>query len=119
MTTRKVKFKPTSNIEPCPKCGNKLEFTIKSDYCAEDCCDVWAECKCGHEPKDARFEDVWGGCNDDNCYAAIECWNDAIRVFNELSPEEKERLVEKEKRDEEAYQKYLQEQSYDQTYPHK
>lgn len=79
MTTRSVRFKETADVAPCPKCGNKTEFTIHSDYCAEDCCDVWAVCKCGHEtPKGDRFEDVWGGCHDENVMAAISCWNDAM-----------------------------------------
>lgn len=77
MTTRTVKFKETAPITPCPKCGNKTEFTIHSDYCAEDCCEVWAECKCGNEPdSNNRFEDVWGGVDYGNVMAAMSCWND-------------------------------------------
>lgn len=87
MTTRKVKFKETSVIEPCPECGNKTDFTIKSDYCAEDCCEVWAVCKCGYEPKEARFEDVWGGVGDDNCKTAIRVWNDSIDALKEVNHE--------------------------------
>lgn len=81
MSSRKVKFKETANVQPCPKCGNKTDFTIHSDYCAEDCCEVWAACKCGHEtPEGERFEDVMGGCDDNNVMAAISCWNDAIEA---------------------------------------
>ena len=79
MSTRKVKFQAGAKIEPCPKCGNKTEFTIRSEYCAEDCCEVWAQCKCGHQPdSDDRLEDVWGGCGDDNVQAAMACWNEAM-----------------------------------------
>lgn len=79
MNTRKVQFKPDAKIVPCPKCGNKTHFTIHSDYCAEDCCEVWAACKCGHQPdSDDRFEDVWGGVGDDNVMAAMSCWNDSM-----------------------------------------
>lgn len=50
MNTRKVKYKPNEFITPCPKCGNNTEFTVYSDYCAEDCCEIWAVCKCGFDP---------------------------------------------------------------------
>ena len=81
MTTRKIKCKEVADVEPCPKCGNKTEFMIHSDYCAEDCCEVWAVCKCGHETSSGdRFEDVWGGCDDNNCVIAMSCWNAAIRT---------------------------------------
>jgi len=90
MTKRKVKFKSGNYIQKCPKCGNNTDFTIISDYCAEDCCEIWAECKCGYDPVDdipgSRLEDVWGGVNDDNCKAAIEVsWNEALlnKSYNE------------------------------------
>jgi len=79
MTTRKVKFKEAADVTPCPECGNKTDFTIHSARGGEDFCDVWAECKCGHEPDPIHaFEDVWGGCHDENVMAAISCWNDAM-----------------------------------------
>ena len=85
MSTRKVKFSADAKIEPCQKCGNKTEFTIRSEYCAEDCCEVWAQCKCGHEPdSDDRIEDVWGGCGDDNVQAAMACWNEAMTANAEV-----------------------------------
>lgn len=40
MSARKVRFKETAKIEPCPACGNKTEFTIRSMQVAEDCCEV-------------------------------------------------------------------------------
>lgn len=79
MQTRSVQFRPTANVAPCPKCGNRTVFTIISDQCAEDGCEVWARCKCGHEPDiDDRFEDVWGGVDDQHVMAAISCWNDSM-----------------------------------------
>lgn len=87
MTERRVKLTDkalvTLNPTPCPKCGNVREFVAHSDYCAEDCCDVWVECgKCGYDPTSEkwghRFEDVWGGVNDGNVIAALSCWDDAI-----------------------------------------
>lgn len=83
MNQRKAKFKPGDYIMKCPKCGNNTDFTIKSDYCAEDCCEIWAECKCGYDPTAERhayrLEDVWGGLGDDNCKAAIEVsWNETL-----------------------------------------
>lgn len=77
-TERKIKLKePGAN--PCPKCGNTIEFTIHSEQVSEDGCEIWASCKCGHTPasdwKD-RIEDVWGGCDDENCIDALEhTWN--------------------------------------------
>lgn len=86
---RKIKMKESSEIEPCPKCGNKLYFTIRSQRVAEDCCEVWAECKCCFDPTSLenlgsgyRLEDVWGGTDDDNCIGAVNCWNDAIVDYN-------------------------------------
>jgi hypothetical protein len=87
MNSRRVKFKEGDYIKKCPKCGNNTEFTVKSDYCAEDCCEIWVNCKCGYDPtaeKHAlRIEDVWGGVNDDNCKAAIEVsWNEALEYHS-------------------------------------
>lgn len=78
-STRSVRFKPGSNIAPCPKCENKTDFVINSQQVCEDLCEVWVACKCGHEtPPDHRLEDVWGSLGYDNVVAAISCWNDAI-----------------------------------------
>lgn len=80
MTQRKVAFKPASDICPCPECGNKTIFTIKSEQVAEDYCNLWAECICGYtHDSDYMFEDVWGGVDNDNVMIAIKCWNDAIQ----------------------------------------
>ena len=83
MSTRKVKYKPNDFIITCPKCKNNTEFTIRSEQVAEDCCDVWAICKCGYDPtlKNTmnRVEDVWGGVHDDNCQDAIcFAWNETL-----------------------------------------
>jgi len=83
--SRTLRFQRSSNIALCPKCGNKTEFKFHSQQVSEDCCEVWAECKCGYDPTSYdqagslyRLEDTMGGCDDDNCFAAIGCWNDAI-----------------------------------------
>lgn len=80
--SRRIKILKPENVAPCPKCSNREEFVVHSNQCAEDCCEVWAVCKCGFDPTeehtDYRLEDVWGGVGDDNCAAAVDCWNDAI-----------------------------------------
>jgi hypothetical protein len=88
MSERKIVYKKNEFIKECPKCGNNTEFTIHSDYCAEDCCEVWAVCKCGFDPTAEgkgwgnRYEDVWGGCSDENCQAALLCsWNETIELL--------------------------------------
>lgn len=92
MTQRKVKYKPNDVISKCPKCDNNTEFTIKSDYCAEDCCEIWAVCKCGYDPTQEegysgyRLEDVWGGVSDDNCQDALTLsWNETINSIQAKS----------------------------------
>ena len=75
---RKIKL-TEPGAKPCPKCGNRLEFNIHSQQVAEDCCEVWAECKCGYRPSNEGFEDVMGGCDDGNCIAAVRLtWNDEL-----------------------------------------
>lgn len=89
---RKVKYKENSYIEPCPKCSNNTEFTIHSQQVQEDCCEIWAVCKCGYDPthyeehgSGNRVEDVWGGTDDDNCQDAIRfAWNDTLREANKV-----------------------------------
>jgi hypothetical protein len=80
MSSRKVMFKEGSKIEPCPKCGNTLEFTARSEQVMEDGCEVWIECKCGHNPfkNGDCLEDIWGGCDDDNVMWAIGQWNELL-----------------------------------------
>lgn len=79
---RKVKFKPNTEVTPCPYCNNNTEFVAHSDQIAEDCCEVWVVCACGYDPTankpGYRFEDVWGGVGDDNVTMAIQVWNDII-----------------------------------------
>ena len=81
---RRIKIKP-NGVEECPSCGNNTEFNINSNQVAEDCCEVWATCAiCGHDtPSKYRLEDVWGGCDDDNCIGAMSCWNDYIIIERE------------------------------------
>jgi len=80
MSTRKVKFKEGSKIEPCPKCGNKLEFVARSEQVCEDGCEVWIECKCGYDPftDGNRLDSVMGGVDDENVKWAINEWNELI-----------------------------------------
>lgn len=91
MSTRKIKFKTNEYIKPCPRCGNNTDFTIRSEQCAEDCCEIWATCKCSYDPTSYeeagtgyRVEDVWGGCTDENCQNAMRfSWNDPINDLAE------------------------------------
>ena len=93
MSIRSVKYKQNKFIKPCPKCGNNTEFTIRSEQCAEDCCEVWAICKCGYDPTSYeeagsgnRIEDVWGGVDDANCQDAIRfAWNDTLNDMEKRS----------------------------------
>lgn len=83
MTTRRVKFKANTSVSVCPKCGNNTEFVIHSRQVAEDCCEVWAQCKCGHEHgSEHNFEDVMGGVHDENVQVAMGCWNEACVETN-------------------------------------
>jgi hypothetical protein len=92
MSTRKVKFKEGSIIEPCPKCGNKLEFVARSEQVCEDGCEVWIECKCGYNPfaDGNRLEDVMGGVDDDNVMWAIGEWNELV---SELTSKDTQRQI--------------------------
>lgn len=92
MSQRKVTYKPNEFIKCCPKCGNNTSFIVYSDYCAEDCCEIWAVCICGFDPTSehigCRVEDVWGGVDDDNCQDAItNSWNETIKEFYEPLPQ--------------------------------
>lgn len=72
MNQRLITIKPNPKVPKCPKCGNNTIFKCYSDYCAEDCCEIWATCNCGFEPSNGdRVEDVWGGVGDNNCIDAI------------------------------------------------
>lgn len=78
------KFKLTANdqVSPCPKCGNNVEFNAHSVQVAEDCCEVHVVCSCGFDSTagdtSSRFEDVMGSTGDENVWAAMSCWNDAL-----------------------------------------
>ena len=83
MSTRQIKYKSNTSIAICPKCGNNTEFTIRSEQVSEDCCDIWAICKCGYDPTEGdtgnRVEDTWGGVDDGNCQLAIcYAWSETI-----------------------------------------
>lgn len=57
---RKFQLKP-GHVVPCPRCGNTEVFFANSQQVAEDCCETWISCKCGHAPESSdRRECVWG-----------------------------------------------------------
>lgn len=90
MSTRRISFKPNNTVTPCPKCGNNTVFDIHSEQCAEDCCDIWATCKCGYNPTSERhldrIEDTWGSLNDDMCKGAVlYTWNEIIELNQPLN----------------------------------
>jgi hypothetical protein len=66
-------------VKPCPRCRQETEFVAKSSQCAEDCCEVWIECKCGFDPHalGEKLEDVWGSLDKQTILEAIDCWNAA------------------------------------------
>ena len=79
MSSRNIKFRENSKVTPCPKCGNNTRFKAHSAQVGEDVCEVWLECKCGHQPpSEFSFEDVMGGTHDANVMMAVDCWNDAM-----------------------------------------
>lgn len=67
-----------SAIRPCPECGNVKEFTAHSEQVAEDMCEVWVSCKCGHAPGE-RIESVMGEIDKDTISNALSCWNEAVK----------------------------------------
>ena len=72
--------KNVDRVKACPKCGNLHEFVCRSQQVCEDGCEVWITCgKCDHDPHayNERLESVMGGCDEDNIYQALDCWNDA------------------------------------------
>ena len=80
MTRRRFNLpKNIDAVKACPKCGQKTEFVCVSNQVAEDSCEVWIECVCGHDPHNynERLESVMGGCDEENILAALDCWNDA------------------------------------------
>lgn len=78
MATRPFIVKAGS-VRPCPKCGQWTCFNVESMQVAEDLCEVWVECICGHDPHGfgEKLEDVWGSLDEQTVRAAIGCWNDA------------------------------------------
>jgi hypothetical protein len=85
MNSRRFKIGNPDSIKKCPKCGNNSEFTARSDYCAEDCCNIWIECQCGYDPTEenpsGRLEDVWGVLDVENISMAVDCWNEEIEAM--------------------------------------
>ncbi len=81
-TTRRFTLKPNTTVTPCPRCGNNTRFTGCSVQVAEDCCEVYVVCQCSYDPTERnsihRFEDVWGGVDDERLMAALSCWDSAL-----------------------------------------
>ena len=78
---RKLELKQNTQVTPCPKCGNNTRFTLRAERCADDCCETYVVCACGHEPAGEgghRYENVWGETDNDAARVALSCWNDAI-----------------------------------------
>jgi len=83
MGSKKFTLNENTSIEKCPKCGNNTKFVAISEQCAEDCCEVWIKCDCGHAPAGentlARLEDVWGSLDKETILCALDCtWNQLI-----------------------------------------
>lgn len=83
MGQKKFNLNENTQIEPCPKCGNNTEFTAHSQQVSEDCCEIWVQCKCGHDPSSeiygSRMEDVWGSLGKEEIICALDCtWNELI-----------------------------------------
>ena len=78
---RKLELKQNTQVTPCPKCGNNTHFTLRAVQFAEDCCETFVVCKCGHEPTGEsgnRYENVWGEMDNAAAHVALSCWNDAL-----------------------------------------
>lgn len=81
MAKRAIQLKPNDRITPCPKCSNNTHFTLRAESCAEDLCETFVVCQCGHEPTGPlgdRYENVWGEMDNDAVMVALDCWNEAI-----------------------------------------
>jgi predicted RNA-binding Zn-ribbon protein involved in translation (DUF1610 family) len=76
---RQIQLKENTKVTPCPKCGNNTRFTLRAERCAEDLCETYVVCKCGHEATGGdRYENVWGETDNNAALVALDCWNDAI-----------------------------------------
>jgi hypothetical protein len=78
---RTLVLKPNNKVTPCPKCGNNTHFTLHAVQFAEDCCETFVVCKCGHEPTGEsgdRYENVWGEMDNGAAMIALDCWNAAL-----------------------------------------
>lgn len=70
------------HIEPCPRCGNSVNFVAVSERCAEDCCEKWVECSCGFDPTSEdtgeRIECVWGSLDKEEIFGMVSLWNELV-----------------------------------------
>ena len=82
MSDRKIKLRESGHVAPCPECENDTCFTMRSRQIAEDYCNTWVECDCGFDPTEEnpaeRYEDVWGGCSEQNANIALSIWNELL-----------------------------------------
>jgi hypothetical protein len=83
MGQTRFNIKNNGSICACPKCLNDKEFICKSRQVAEDCCEVWVECKCGFDPTFGngmkRLEDVWGERGRGQIVTCLDIWSDEIK----------------------------------------
>lgn len=82
MSKRKFNLAKSGQVTPCPRCGNDITFIATSEQVCEDGCETWVECVCGFDPTSGkcghRYEDVWGGCNEETITMALQVWNEEL-----------------------------------------
>lgn len=80
MGQRKFSIKDEGKVNPCPKCGNTLNFVGMSEQFSEDCCHVWVQCQCGYDPangnSDHYIECTWGSLEEENLQAGLIIWQE-------------------------------------------
>lgn len=83
MSKRRFNLPKNNNaVSACPKCKNKISFVAVSEQVAEDMCEVWIECSCGHDPhkSNERLESIMGELSESNIRMALDCWNACAAV---------------------------------------
>ncbi len=80
---RKFQLKP-GHVTACPQCGNTETFIAVAERCAEDCCETWIECKCGHAPpSEHRRECVCGDVSREAIQVLMRDRDDWLREVGE------------------------------------
>lgn len=74
----KRKITTANDQQPCPKCSERRSFVAHSELIAEDCCEIWITCQCGHEVTGDRREDVLGDIGNESVGILIHDRNDAL-----------------------------------------